>query len=178
MTDSTGRRPWIEGYPELVGEATDFLEERLNPQMMGFEWGSGGSTIWFSQRLKRLVSVDHDPKRYGRLKDRLFRERLRNVGCKFVTQGVLDGRPDWGEYAQSILYYRDKSFDLICINGKARPRCLICALPKLKISGILVLNNSESYRGICELLSKWSTHHFERSWRTTIFIKTHDEKAT
>lgn len=46
--------PWMT-YPFI-----DFIEPRLNKNLIVFEFGSGNSTLFFSKRTGRVVSVDHD----------------------------------------------------------------------------------------------------------------------
>jgi len=48
------RIPWIS-YP-----AIKMLEKILKPEMRVFEWGVGGSTLFFSARVRQLVSIEHD----------------------------------------------------------------------------------------------------------------------
>jgi len=47
-------------YPWLTQQANLILSTLLKPTDMGLEWGSGRSTIWFTQRVKYLTSVEHD----------------------------------------------------------------------------------------------------------------------
>jgi predicted O-methyltransferase YrrM len=47
--------------------------------MRVFEYGSGGSTLFFGERAKVLVSVEHDREWYKVLKQHLEKRGLRNV---------------------------------------------------------------------------------------------------
>lgn len=46
--------------PWLTAHAVSILSTWLKPTDVGFEWGSGRSTVWFAQRVHRLCSVEHD----------------------------------------------------------------------------------------------------------------------
>ena len=48
--------PWF-----LYG-AIDFLQEFLQREMEVFEFGSGGSTLFFARRCARVESVEEDPR--------------------------------------------------------------------------------------------------------------------
>ena len=49
-----------EAKPWVPFEATDWLEHYLKPDMRVFEYGSGGSTIFFAQRVAEVISIEHD----------------------------------------------------------------------------------------------------------------------
>ena len=52
------------GRPWITYDAIKWLDCFLNQTMRAFEWGSGGSTIFISQRVKHLISIEHDKKWY------------------------------------------------------------------------------------------------------------------
>jgi predicted O-methyltransferase YrrM len=68
--------------PWLTSEAVVFLERSLEPDRVGFEWGSGRSTVWFARWVRRLISVEHDPLWYEQVRKRLDEEGLaRSMIC-------------------------------------------------------------------------------------------------
>ncbi|MCA8940459.1 MAG: hypothetical protein KDB07_11650, partial [Planctomycetes bacterium] len=46
-------------YPWLAWPMIADLEGRLSRNDVGFEWGSGRSTLWFASRMGKLTSVEH-----------------------------------------------------------------------------------------------------------------------
>jgi len=54
--------PWMT-YPFI-----DFISDRLRPDMEIFEYGSGNSTLWFADRVKRVDVIEHDEKWYKIMK--------------------------------------------------------------------------------------------------------------
>ena len=62
--------------PWLTSEAIAFLERWLEPDAVGFEWGSGRSTVWFAQRVRQLISIEHDPHWYEEVTRRLDEKGL------------------------------------------------------------------------------------------------------
>src|ERR1017187_8783871 len=46
--------PWMT-YP-----AIEFIRKRVKPDMSVFEYGSGGSTIWWANQVREVISVEHD----------------------------------------------------------------------------------------------------------------------
>ena len=74
--------PWLS-YP-----CVDFLNERLHKSLRIFEFGSGNSTLYYSSRVKEIVSVEHDPLWFKKIKDKLpdnaeilFREYTYGLFC-------------------------------------------------------------------------------------------------
>ena len=61
--------PWLS-MPALA-----FLEERMPSGLSVLEYGSGNSTLWWSRRAARVVSVEHDA---------AFHSRLR-LGCRTTS---------------------------------------------------------------------------------------------
>src|SRR5688572_27506537 len=50
----------LQPLPWLPAAAVSFLDDKL-AGLSVFEWGSGGSTLWFAERARSVVSVEHDP---------------------------------------------------------------------------------------------------------------------
>jgi hypothetical protein len=61
--------------PWLTIEAVAFLEHRLACDGVGFEWGSGRSTVWLARRVRRLTSIEHDPTWFEKIRRRLEVQR-------------------------------------------------------------------------------------------------------
>lgn len=56
--------PWYS-YPMIA-----FLSDRVRPQMRVFEYGSGYSTLWWSERVAQVTSCKHDQDWYDLLRAR------------------------------------------------------------------------------------------------------------
>jgi predicted O-methyltransferase YrrM len=131
--------------------------------MRVFEWGSGGSTLFFARRAQEVIAVEHDQDWTASVQ-----EACRSRGHQHVTVQFIppDDRPpavtfDPGDaaqyyssarlysglsfqrYAEHILNFPDAHFDAVVVDGRARPACLRLALPKVKPGGLLVLDNSD-----------------------------------
>src|SRR4051812_48669180 len=55
------RSPLKDGVPWVNYASLRFISRLLKPEMIGFEYGCGGSSVFFSKRVKHLTSVDHEP---------------------------------------------------------------------------------------------------------------------
>lgn len=123
--------------PWLVSTIVDYLEGRLKPGDRGIEWGSGRSTVWFAQRVERLVSVEHKPYWYARISAELARQGLRNVEYHFCAE-------ERG-YCAVADHFPPESFDFCLVDGLARDRCALSALSLVKPGGIVIVDNCNRY---------------------------------
>lgn len=153
----TDRRPWINF------DAAASLETLLNRSSRVFEYGCGGSTLFFADRVGELVSVEHDSGWLKRVEDEMGGRRgvqwtphLVPPSAVVLPVTLPPSDPDayastdinysdlsFREYAATIDSYQDNSFDVVVIDGRARPSCWKHALHKVKFGGTIVLDNAE-----------------------------------
>ena len=188
----------------IIFEAKEWLESFLNPNMTVFEWGSGGSTISIVKRVKKLVSVEHNRDWYCSVQRILKEKHITN--CEYLLvepepffslsnfmdpKNYASGSPKYKNmsfenYAKSIESFPNEHFNLIIIDGRARPSCILHAMPKVKSQGgFIMLDNSErlEYQIGKDLLIDWEHTDFFgpgpygiRFWQTTIWKKPVHEK--
>jgi predicted O-methyltransferase YrrM len=155
--------PMADELPWLTFAAIRRLNRILRPSMRIFEYGSGGSTLFFARRAASVTSIEHDPHWSEIVATSLQTHGYSNCELRLIqpckTDGDFGGDPSdpgaYGtsdvslsgfsflNYASSIDTYPDGHFDLVCIDGRARPSCFKHALPKVTIGGYIVWDNSE-----------------------------------
>jgi len=118
--------PWIS-MP-----AIEILQEKKLDDLFVFEYGSGNSTIWFSKRVKRIVSIEHDKKWFDY---QLQQKKMENTEIIFKT---LDYG---GTYAKVIQSYHN--IDIALIDGRDRKNCAINAVAQLSPRGIIILDDAQ-----------------------------------
>lgn len=179
-------------YPWLNHGAVNWLRSNLTPEMIGYEWGSGRSTVFFARFMKRLVSLEHKKKWFRRVQGLMAECGVTNVDyylippveepsqSSAVRPHIWDDlkytprKPEFTAYFDHILRYPDESFDAVLVDGRARVECALNALNKIKPGGFLILDNSEweKYRPIFQVVTSWGRLVFENGvWQTTIFQK-------
>ncbi|MCL5105758.1 MAG: methyltransferase domain-containing protein, partial [Armatimonadetes bacterium] len=140
----------IRETPWLTPESVNFLEQLVNsdPELKILEFGSGGSTIWFSRNLKfpkaKLVTVEHDVEWYQAIRSRV----------PASVEMRLEERP----YARVCNEFPDEYFDLVLIDGRNRILCAAHAMRIVKPGGFIMLDNAEfdDYTPIgSTLLKEW-----------------------
>jgi protein-L-isoaspartate O-methyltransferase len=121
-----------EPIPWMNYSFLDFLEPRLNKSMNVFEYGSGYSTLYLSEKVGSVVSVEFDKSWFNKMKHDLA--DLSHCSIMF--------RPGHQEYIEAINEYGDERFDLIIVDGRDRKECVKHILPYLNNDGVVLLDDS------------------------------------
>lgn len=119
--------------PWMSYGAIKFLDNHLTPDMVGLEWGSGGSTLWFAKRLRRLLSVEDNPAWHERVTQELRQAGMSHAECRLAQADV--------SYVGAIDDF--PSVDLAVVDGSYRLACIQAALPRLRPGGYLVVDNTD-----------------------------------
>ncbi len=156
-----GATPISDEQPWITFDAIQYLEETVGPSHRVFEFGGGGSTLFFLKHCQAVVTVEHDAEWFRLLKQWVEDTQLGNwVGCLVEPErGDLMASPsasnpdhyssggvegvNFIKYASLIDSYPDEYFDLILVDGRSRPACIKHAVPKLKKGGLLALDNAD-----------------------------------
>lgn len=188
------KEPWL---PYL---ATQYIKKHLRRESV-FEWGSGGSTIFFNELgTPFLISVEHDQEWYSLVKEEL--EKLKTpyqahyhlipyeqgeIGpdkgnpAHYKSGSTELGEVNFRQYASFIDQFG--KFDLVLIDGMARASCLAHAVNHVKEGGCIILDNTGDrpyyLAQTSRLFQDWERITFfgygpilEYAWETTIFRNT------
>jgi hypothetical protein len=141
--------------------------------MQVFEFGSGGSTLFFLEKVKKLVSVENNRLWFKRIEMLTKKNKTHNLTYLFIpsehgsNKEFCSSLPEYKnqnfkKYAKSITKFSDNSFDFVLVDGRARLACLKEAIPKVKKGGYLILDNSErsKYKNAFEFMSKYEKKDF------------------
>lgn len=151
------RQPWI------TFKAIGFLKKWIKKEHRIFEYGGGGSSLFFADRASEVITIEHDEEWFAQL-DGLA---SRITGCRWSrllippSMGTLVPEPDPGKpehyssadlpskgknyklYVQAIDRYPEDYFDLVMVDGRSRPACIQHGFHRLRKGGLLVLDNAE-----------------------------------
>lgn len=136
------------------------IEHALKPEHTMVEWGSGGSTLYFSTKVKKIVSFEHNELWYTKINN-FMEDRHNNIdnveyhhvssdfefkkpkGCKQDTVMQYRGTPIkyFKAYVNAIERYEKSMFDIALIDGRCRVYCAVKLLPYLKNDGFLYIHD-------------------------------------
>ena len=177
--------------PWLSPAAVLFFDEWLTKEMVGAEYGSGISTLFFAKRTKKMISIEHYEPWFKKVKSLFTKKKVNNVDYKFIptdnlakpnhkhwlyelsglTPKDFSIRWEYTNYFGALNDYNDDSLDFVLVDGRARTECVFAAIPKLKSSGLMVLDNSERkrYNLIFEYLKNWPSYTTSNGLTDTTF---------
>ena len=118
--------------PWYTYTAIKFLEKKIEAKMTVFEYGSGNSSLWWSERVSSVISIEHDLSWFDYMKNRII-PNIEYIYCEQI---------DGGRYNKIISEY-EKKFDIVVIDGRDRINCAKNALGALKDNGIILWDNSD-----------------------------------
>jgi len=173
-----GVTPISHGLPWMNYAAIEFLENYLQPSFKVFEWGMGGSTIYWSARAAEVVSVEHDAQWFDTAQEALGdadetvakRSMILHEPSAEATKVFTSGDKKYDgmsfeAYSRAIEEFPEGYFDLIVVDGRARMACLHNCMKQLSKTGVILLDNSDYARYQTELNRFWQAHQedFERT---------------
>lgn len=152
--------PFKNPIPWLVYDAVDYIEPFLFKGMNVFEYGSGASTLYWRNHGANVVSVEHDVDWYLKVRRHVRKDNgIRYYLIEPTYDGVTDIDPaepfqygsedkawegyEFFDYASSIETYPNDYFDLVVVDGRARPSCIAHSVSKINEGGFLILDNSD-----------------------------------
>ncbi len=118
--------PWYT-YPFI-----EFIKTRLQPCFRVFEYGSGNSTLWYSNQIASITAVEHEREWFEFMKPKL----PGNADVIFRERG--DG------YIRAV-GEKDEKYQIIVVDGRDRVKSTLHAVNYLTDDGVLILDNSERY---------------------------------
>ena len=164
--------PWINHF------AFKKLETLIKPEMNVLEFGSGGSTMFLRNKVNSIYSIEHDAIWFQEVEKNIadhpkvklnlhIPEKENNQDFPEIYKSVngmyCDGLT-FRDYAHAADHLPENSMDLLIIDGRVRPACLIQTISKLKPGGILLFDNTEraSYQPyIDKYLKGWSSEKYQ-----------------
>ena len=185
------RLPWMN-Y-----EVIDYLLLNIASVEKVFEYGSGQSTLFWLDHGKKVTSIEHDPAYYGQMRGQfasfgavdyqLIEPEIDLTGAMHNPSSSLSAHSadfkgySFSKYVESINRFPDEFFDVIVVDGRARPSCMLNSIPKLKPGGFLILDNSNRHYYLQEVapqLIGWNSKTFFgtvrgllHSEQTTVYVK-------
>lgn len=143
-----GRQPLQLGLPWMSFAAIDYLERTVGPDTRVFEWGSGGSTLFFARRAGTVVSVESDP---GWCE--LVRAELRKIGAakaNVMLEPLPDDPRDGFAESSYVRAVEEGEYDLIVVDGREhgsslRPICFRAAERRMRPGCRIILDDSWRY---------------------------------
>ena len=129
--------------PWLTPDSIYLLDNLIKKTDTGIEFGSGRSTIWFASKCKFITSVEDHKGWYDKIKERLNSRDINNVD--YLYKESLVEPVTESPYYKVITSIKDNTLDFALIDGKHRGHLSLEAIHKLKVGGLLIVDDIERY---------------------------------
>jgi hypothetical protein len=154
------------GLPWMSWRAIEYLRDELRPGLRVFEWGAGGSTVFFAERGCRVVTVESD---FGWSNAVASALKTRNCFSNVIIRrmSVSEDKPaSIREYLEAV--HTGEPWDVVVVDGPessnlSRVDCVREATDALQPSGFLVLDDAyrSAYACVPQLLRGWTRRGFQ-----------------
>lgn len=140
-------------------EAIYHLNKLCKKSSKVFEFGSGGSSLFFLSRVSQTKSVEHDIDWLNLVSEEVSASGMSEnwLGLLAPASKTINGNYldiykstdkkfvdfSFEDYCSQIDSYPNDYFDLILIDGRSRVGCFAHSTSKVKIDGYIILDNSE-----------------------------------
>lgn len=125
-------------YPWLTQKANKWLSKNLNKSMVGLEFGSGRSTLWFANNSKYIHSIETNKVWYDKIintQEYLSKNNLKIYFCEEILEN----------YLKLLDSFESRKFDYILVDGKFRDHTALRSIKILKNKGFLIIDNINRY---------------------------------
>jgi hypothetical protein len=168
------RLPWF------TFQAIDKTDAYLEPGMKIFEFGGGGSTLFFLDRGCEVHTVEHHAQWFADIEKFVNKEPYKDKWHGYLLEpasGNIVPNPSFADpthyhskdadyqevnfkaYASRIDTFANEHFDLVLVDGRVRPACVYHAVSKIKKGGYLVVDNTER-----EYYTDYFNRHFKQDF--------------
>lgn len=104
----------------------EFISKYIDKGDILLEWGSGNSTIYFSEKVKSLISIEHDIDYYKIIKNLIIFHDIKNIDIYHIPANSPTPTPCRYEQFKEYIEFVKKNnfkFNRVLIDGRARKYC-------------------------------------------------------
>lgn len=159
-----GRRPIDLQLPWWSFAAIDFMEKHCTGTERVFEFGTGGSTVFFAERCQSVKAVEDNAEWYSVVVEAVKAKALDNVELLMRHFDFI--KSEGFEHSEYLSALDGDPFDIIVIDGQdwraeERPVCFQRAERFIKPGGIIVVDDSWRYAQLRTTSAAKSVKTFE-----------------
>ena len=115
----------------------NLISKYLHCDKVMLEWGSGGSTLFFSKYVKKYISIEHEEEWFNKTQSSKAELHL-------VKNNMPRTEPTQPEEFRDYIDYVDElneKYDLVLIDGRARSYCAEKVIPYLKDNAVVFIHD-------------------------------------
>lgn len=135
--------PWMTDYE------IHYIIDRLNRNDIMLEWGAGGSTYVFGQRVEEYYSIEHDENWFKKIRDLILKSGINKINIHHIAPNKpLTNPPEPTQLKDYITFVNilNKKYDKVLLDGRCRVACAFEVIPFLKPNATLFLHDAHRER--------------------------------
>lgn len=152
--------------PWFSWAAIEYLDSlNINSTCNIFEWGAGGSTIYFANKKANIVTVESNSYWKKHVEEILKRKIISNVTIRYIPAESQKSE-DLYEYIKAV--NKGKPWNIIVVDGLekvylSRVACIEEASKCMKCNGCIILDDAwrAEYKNVPEILKGWKRRCFK-----------------
>jgi len=117
-------------------DAIDVVEQILHEDDIALEFGSGRSTIWIGQRVKKVTSVEHNKSWFEKVSTSIDKQGINNIDLSLYSSE---------NYLSVLGGFEHNSLDFVVVDGIKRGECALKSFPILKKGGVMVIDDAHRF---------------------------------
>ncbi len=133
--------------PWMTSAEIDCIKTYLKSTDQMLEWGSGGSTMYYSQFVQKYVSVEHNPDWYAKMSSQVPSNVILNFvpmnGSKYTDYIMLPKILGW-------------QYDRILVDGRQRVACADVARDILLPGGTMFVHDYTNRAKYHSIKNQWN----------------------
>lgn len=129
------KAPWP--YAEYAKQYLPFIDKVLDKNLTVLEFGSGGSSIYISRRVKSIVSLEHDPIWFKALMEEIKKEGIKNIDLRL------------NENYQNSFNCNGKKYDIVSVDicrNSMRDKSIKKGMKCVKRGGMLIFHKGPGFK--------------------------------
>lgn len=149
LSMNTKPAPFMENFEKIsILHALNSIKGKKSV----LEWGSGGSTLYFSSLLEdgsEWISIEHDKEWHRAIDKRINSENNKSIRIVYSPPSSAwsssQGDGTFNQFRDYVLepIKFNKIFDFIIVDGRARPACMNVGWEMLSDNGIMILHDAQ-----------------------------------
>ena len=159
-----------------------FIERYLKREDVLLEYGAGNSTLYFSDFVKKLISLEHDVDYYNQIKKCIDGYGADNVELYHVEPTIKDTKVKRYDQLKDYIEFpvkKEFKFNKILIDGRARKECALFLSDHISNDDVVFIHdfNSNNIEGYIddnyhnEILAKYDIIEFEQRGQGIVALK-------
>lgn len=159
-----------------------FIERYLKREDVLLEYGAGNSTLYFSDFVKKLISLEHDVDYYNQIKKCIDGYGADNVELYHVEPTIKDTKVKRYDQLKDYIEFpvkKEFKFNKILIDGRARKECALFLSDHISDKDIVFIHDfhrndiegyiDDNYHN--EILAKYDVLEFEKRGEGIVALK-------